>query len=205
MIMAKGYKTIAGYLRASTESAEYRLREKRNAKTKEEIVACAHEVRRAAINHLLPQKSISESIADTETPKEGLDRIRATLTDPVKVIDECMNFLRRNPIILGMSVRPVGERVVDGKKVTTFQCNGFYHDDHTKRVCVIVDVEDGIKGIVSAHNAKAEEIGGPGICFHMSSNISANVPDDLKNRLLTYDELYARVPELDYSRKRKRA
>jgi hypothetical protein len=87
--------------------------------------------------------------------------------------------------------------------MTTYLVHGFNRRDHSQNVYVVVDTDNKIGGgdVFKAANAlnPTDEI-----CFMSSQNISAAVPDELKNRLLAEAELYARVPELDPSSRRRR-
>jgi hypothetical protein len=86
--------------------------------------------------------------------------------------------------------------------MTTYLVHGFHRQDHKQSVCMVVDLEDALRGAVSPHSI-AGQIAGPEFCFHVSMNVSVVVPDEHKNVLLTEPELYARVPELDLTRRAK--
>jgi hypothetical protein len=86
--------------------------------------------------------------------------------------------------------------------MTTYLVHGFSRSDHNRNVCVVVDIakddSEEVFAAVEALNPANE------LCFHVSQNISAAVPDEIKNKVLTEAELYARVPELDPSSRRRR-
>ena len=86
--------------------------------------------------------------------------------------------------------------------MTTYLVYGFNRQDHEQRVCMLVDRDP--RDASSPPSAAAERIAGPEFRFHWGMNVSVAVPDELKNRLLPEAELYARIPELDLSRRRKR-
>jgi hypothetical protein len=81
-----------------------------------------------------------------------------------------------------------------------YHVHGFSRSDDGVRVSIIVDVDTNTGGEAFE---LAQAIGGPDYCFHASENLLHPVPDTVKNRLLTNDELYAAVPELDLSRRRR--
>jgi hypothetical protein len=91
----------------------------------------------------------------------------------------------------------------------TYLVRGFCRADHKQTVCVVVDADDGLTevggNIVSDAFAAAQALDpAKELCFHASQNISAVVPDEIKNRVLTEAELYTHLPELDLSSRRRR-
>jgi hypothetical protein len=90
--------------------------------------------------------------------------------------------------------------------MTTYLVHGFNRQDRSIRVSMLIDSDGRGYPLVSAHNI-AEQIAGPGFCFHMSENVDPRVaiPEDAKSILFMSDaDLYARVPELDWRRQRRR-
>lgn len=83
----------------------------------------------------------------------------------------------------------------------TYLVNGFSRNEEEKMcVSILVDCERG----TSPHQI-AEKIAGDKYCFHSSQNVLVHVPDDCKNILFKNDdELYARVPELNWRARRRR-
>ena len=205
MSKARKFKTISGALRSLYETFKDRQQRQDYARgierSKEEKPAMRLHYLRGAVNHVLPQVGITSLIESAEEPYEGLKRIKATLTDPkqIKAVDDCLRFKIPAEWTVTVGEAISGERIVDGKKITTYEVGGFYRADHGKRCVVVVDkAEDGPEAF-----DQARAIGGPEICFHFSQNVFAEVPDDLKGKLLTYEELYARVPTLNPDRGRQ--
>ena len=66
-------------------------------------------------------------------------------------------------------------------------------------------IVDAAANALDDHIAAAEAIAGPDYCLHASENINrlVTVPDAVKNRLLTNEELFALVPELNPQRERR--
>jgi hypothetical protein len=85
--------------------------------------------------------------------------------------------------------------------MTTYQIFGFNRENHEERVTILLDVDGYMDPSVLK---KAGEIAGPQYCLHASQNLFSPVPDDCKGVLFKLDELYARLPELDLSRRRRR-
>jgi len=87
--------------------------------------------------------------------------------------------------------------------MTTYLVNGFLR--HTKQnVCMLVDHSYDLSDPLSSPHAIAERIAGSEYMFHACTNVNVAVPDEHKNVLLTSTELYARVPELDPTRRSQR-
>ena len=85
--------------------------------------------------------------------------------------------------------------------MTTYQIFGFNRENHAENVTILLDV-DGYMDESTLEKAAA--IAGPQYCLHASQNLSSPIPDDCKGVLFKLDELYARLPELDLSRRRRR-
>ena len=85
--------------------------------------------------------------------------------------------------------------------MTTYQIFGFNRENHAENVTILLDV-DGYMDESTLEKAAA--IAGPQYCLHASQNLSSPVPDDCKGVLFKLDELYARLPELDFSRRMRR-
>lgn len=193
MAKTKKFKTIAGYFRNIEET--YIL-----AKQVKPGTDAERAIERRAINQLLPQGGITETIADSETPLDGVKRIRELTTDPdrMKTLDACRKWLKRWRLVGVVSGGSTefyrGQQVTTAEGLVSHEVNGFRRDDHKANVRMIVDVEVG-----NSPFQIAENIAGPEYCFHAASNIHQPVPDVVKNRLFTSDnleELFTAVPEL---------
>jgi hypothetical protein len=84
--------------------------------------------------------------------------------------------------------------------MTTYRIDGFNRENHAENVTILLDVDGYMDPSVFR---KAEAIAGSQYCFHASQNLFSPVPDDCKGVLFKGDELYARLPELDISRRRR--
>jgi hypothetical protein len=99
----KKYKTIHGALNSIVDQVQRGHRDKRE-ETNEEIIARLDGYDRFAINHVLPQVGITTTIAEGEKPRDGLQRIKAGLSDPrqLKTVEDCLRFTKR-PRVLRVS------------------------------------------------------------------------------------------------------
>jgi hypothetical protein len=92
--------------------------------------------------------------------------------------------------------------------MTNFEVCGFRRDDHTVKVCMIVDDTNLVRDGRDSPHRIAETIAGPEYCFHACSNINGAVPDHAKNRLFVsaeeLEELYTAVPQLRPRQPRRR-
>jgi hypothetical protein len=87
--------------------------------------------------------------------------------------------------------------------MTTYRVDGFNRQNHAERVTILLDRENPNDPLESMR--KAEAIAGPGFYFHMSQNLNSPVPDDCKGIVFKGDEeLYARLPQLNPYRGRRR-
>lgn len=184
----KTFTTVSGYLRSMADdlsAAQSRARQQ----GREPISAA--DGRRRILNTVFEQLGIG-LIADDEPPADGVRRLQQTAQNErqTKALAECLKWITK-PILSVGSARVVGERVEDGKRVTTYLFHGFARDDTSKKYAVILDSTGG------AHDVRnrAHAIVGSEICLHSSENIE-NVSDDAKGVLLTQEELWARVPAL---------
>jgi hypothetical protein len=76
---------------------------------------------------------------------------------------------------------------------TTYEVYGFRHDDHIKRVYMLVDIDETSAGEFST----ARKIAGDEYCFVTSMEVAVSVPDDAKHVLFgSKQEYYERVPQL---------
>jgi len=85
--------------------------------------------------------------------------------------------------------------------MTTYQIFGFNRENHAENVTILLDV-DGYMDESTLEKAAA--IAGPQYCLHASQNLSSPIPDDCKGVLFKLNELYARLPELNPYRGRRR-
>ena len=85
--------------------------------------------------------------------------------------------------------------------MTTYRIDGFNRENHEERVTILLDVDGYMDPSVLK---KAGEIAGPQYCLHASQNLSSPIPDDCKGVLFKLNELYARLPELNPYRGRRR-
>jgi hypothetical protein len=83
---------------------------------------------------------------------------------------------------------------------TVDRVSGFLRSDHSKNVDILL-----LSGSGDPFSA-ATKIAGPEYCFHAATTMSVDAPRDAIGVLMTTDELYERVPELNpFHRQRKRA
>jgi hypothetical protein len=89
-------------------------------------------------------------------------------------------------------------KTADG--LVTYLVHGFKRGDHNLHISVLIDAPE----FSGRAFELAEEIAGSDYCFHASENCSVPIPDEIKNKLLSSEELYAVVPELDPHRHQRR-
>ncbi len=86
--------------------------------------------------------------------------------------------------------------------MTTYRIDGFNHQNHAERVTILLDPNDPLRQELIR---RAQIIAGPEFCFHRSKNLNFLVPDDCKGIVFKDDEeLYARLPQLNLYRGRRR-
>lgn len=87
-----------------------------------------------------------------------------------------------------------------------FLMSGFARSDYSKDVRMIVEADMDSFELDQQPHTIAEKIAGPDYCFQASENMSASVsvPPDVIGVLMTQEELYQRVPELNPKRPRRR-
>jgi hypothetical protein len=89
--------------------------------------------------------------------------------------------------------------------MTTYRIDGFNRQNHAEQVTILLDVDDNDPLQEENMFRRVEAIAGPGFCFHMSQNLFSPIPDDCKGIVFKGDEeLYARLPELNPYRGRRR-
>jgi hypothetical protein len=86
-----------------------------------------------------------------------------------------------------------------GQQITKL-VHGFSRIDYSQRYCAVFDVPEGADDVFPL----AEQLSGPGICWHASQGPETGIPDEVKGRLLTQAEFYQAVPERDPARRRSR-
>jgi hypothetical protein len=92
--------------------------------------------------------------------------------------------------------------------ITSYLLKGWNRDKQD--ICIVVDAEDDLTRGINGHEVAraAAKILDPAntLCFPSCENISPHitVPDQFKYRVLTNDELYARVPQLNPKGRRRR-
>jgi hypothetical protein len=190
----KSFKTVTGYLNNMVNqiaTMEYNAGKSGRPLDYDSL-------QRQSLNNLLSQFGVS-GIEPTEKPQDGIARLHAAETDLVKVkkLDEILYWYKRNPdgkpvhwtVTSGGSSTLV---VTPGPTTTTYLHYGFSREDTKKGFVIVLDDtrEDD-------RWEQANKIAGPNNCLTGSSNIFHAVPEDLKGRMLSEEELYARVPELD--------
>jgi hypothetical protein len=84
--------------------------------------------------------------------------------------------------------------------MTTYLVYGFDREDYQKRVCIVLDAGDGSEAFAAARALNPTNR----FCFNSSENLSGNIPEELKNRLLEESELYAVIPSLNPARAARR-
>jgi hypothetical protein len=173
--MAKTFKTISGALKSIVGNLEHhqamRAIHSKVEQSHEEKVKQARDNLREAINRVLPQVGITETVAIEEKPSLALARIKAGLTDArkTKAVDECLKFLRNFRVATLTVCAVVSDtKSVSGK--TLYRVNGFSRSDHSKRYVVVVECDDSDSPFGKAEAA----IGDKDICFHASSNLGGD-------------------------------
>jgi hypothetical protein len=91
--------------------------------------------------------------------------------------------------------------------MTTYLLYGFPRDKAkgNDTVAILVDGDDMSADPFKTPDAIVEAIVGDAFIFHMRMNVAESIPDDCKNKLFSsLDELYARLPQLNPDRRRRR-
>ena len=189
----KKFKTVSGYLRSADNRLQYDL-----PKDRDQRIAAVRSGQRDIINNLLPQLGLSTTIDVNEKPSDGIARMLAAggTEQQVKALKDCQRWLKNYVVVMSATVTVVPQ-VKTAQGLVSYRVDGFKRSEHGSRTIVIVDADPNCGIMEGRPHHIAEALAGPDYCFHSSQNINHSVPDAAKNRLLTEEELYAAVPEMN--------
>jgi hypothetical protein len=189
----KKFKTVSGYLRSADMQLQYKLPKDDDDDAR---IAAIKTGQRNIINNLLPQLGLPKLDGD-ETPGDGVERLLAlggTDNRQVKALKDCQRWLKNYRFIVRVS--SMVSMVESSREPVSYRVHGFRCDDTSVHVSIIVDIEWSDRASGKQFEI-AKTIGGDDYCFHASENLFHPVPETVKNRLLSNEELYALAPQLN--------
>jgi hypothetical protein len=97
-------------------------------------------------------------------------------------------------------MQAIAKQAKTAEGLDTYRVHGCRRDDTDVCIKVLVDAK-----VVGPARTIAQEIAGPEYFFYHTSICIHPIPDEIKNKLLSNEELYAAVPALDPHTQQRRA